>query len=65
MKRHTINNAVALAEAFIAAADAFKDREKTDEYFRQYVGICGFKETAAIRRASMELSRALTEVRKP
>jgi hypothetical protein len=64
MKRQTIETAVALAEAFIAAADAFKDREKTDEHFRQYVGICGFKETAAMKRASMELSRALTEVRR-
>ena len=64
MKRHTIDNAVALAEAFIAAADAFKDREKTDEFFRQYVGIYGFKETAAMKRASMALSRALTEMRR-
>ncbi len=66
MKRYTIDAAKDAAERFIAAVDAMKEREASDDYFRRYMTTgTGFKETAAIRRASLDLTRALAEMRKP
>lgn len=65
MQRWAIDEAADAATRFLEAVEAFKEREKEDDYFRRYVGITGFKETAAIRRASMDLTRALATVRKP
>jgi hypothetical protein len=65
MRRYTISDARSAAEAFMDAVDALEEREKTDDHFRRFMGICGFKETAAVRRASMTLTRALAEMRKP
>lgn len=55
-----------------SAMDKFNDtlsilhaRYARDEHFNQYMGITGFKETAALKRASMDLTRALAELRKP
>ena len=50
---------------FIARCDELIERHATDEYFRKYfeVGI-GSKEMGAVKRASMDLTRALTELRK-
>ena len=65
MKRHTISDAKAAAEAFIAAVESLEERESSDDYFRRYMGIFGFRETAAVCRASMDLTRALAEMMKP
>jgi len=66
MKRYTIDAAKEAAERFIAAVDAMKEREATDDHFRRYMTTgTGFKETATIRRASLDLTRALAEMRKP
>lgn len=65
MKRYTISDAKREAEAFLAAIDALEEREQADDHFRRFMGITGFKETAAVRRASMSLTRALAEMRKP
>lgn len=65
MQRWAIDEAADAATRFLEAVEAFKEREKEDDHFRRYVGITGFKETAAIRRASMDLTRALATVRKP
>ena len=65
MKRYAIDNAKEAAEKFIAAADAVEDRSNSDDNFRRMMGIVGFKETAQLRRASMDLTRALAEMRKP
>jgi hypothetical protein len=65
MKRYTIKDAKNVAKRFLAAVSEFEERERTDEEFRRFVGITGFKETAALRRASMDLTRALAKMRKP
>ena len=49
---------------FIARCDELIERHAKDEEFRKYMEITGFKETAAVKRASMDLSRALSEMRK-
>jgi hypothetical protein len=65
MKRHTITEAKKAAKRFLSAVSEFEERERTDDQFRRFIGITGFKETAAVRRASMDLTRALAEMRKP
>lgn len=65
MKRYTITDAKNAAERFLAAVSEFEERERTDDHFRRFIGITGFRETAAVRRASMDLTRALAEMRKP
>ena len=59
MKKEAIIKAVTAARIFIN-----REKELTAEDYK-YLGICGNKRTAALRRASMELSRALSEARKP
>jgi len=50
---------------FIARCDELIERHATDEYFRKYFeGGIGSKEMGAVKRASMDLTRALTELRK-
>lgn len=49
----------------VTAARIFINREKeltADDY--KYLGIVGTKRTSALRRASMELTRALSEMRR-
>ena len=65
MNRGSMGDAREAAERFINALDRLEEREETDDYFRRYMNIIGFKETAAVRRASLDLSRALTEMRRP
>lgn len=58
MKKEAIIRAVTAARIFI-------NREKeltTDDY--RFLGICGSKRTSALRRASMELTRALADLRR-
>ena len=65
MQRYRIDEVSAAMDRLSDAIDAFKTREEHDDHFRRFVGISAFKETAAIRRASMDLTRALAEMRKP
>lgn len=64
MDNETLHRAQQEALAFLAAIDALHQRTLTDPQFRQFRGITGFKETAAVRRASMTLTRALADVRR-
>jgi hypothetical protein len=65
MERHRINDAREIAQRFILAIDDMHEREKQDDHFRRMMGIVGFKETAAVRRVSLDLTRSLAEMRKP
>ena len=58
-------DSVNAAQAFIDAVEALRERHAKDRYFQQMHGIVGFKETAAVRRASMTLTRALADLRRP
>lgn len=63
-KQEKIARARSEALRFIARCDELIKRHAKDEDFRRYMEIVGFKETAAVKRASMDLSRALSEMRK-
>lgn len=65
LESKTLADAVAAAQAFIDAVEALRERHAKDKNFREMfnVGI-GFKETAAVRRTSMTLTRALADVRR-
>ena len=52
------------ARRFLDRIAALRNRFATDKDMRRYFGIVGFKETAAVKRASMDLSRALVELRR-
>ena len=49
---------------FLRAIDALRRRVNEDEHFARYMGITGGKETAAVKRASLDLTRALAEMRR-
>ena len=61
MNPKTVNKAVEEAQRFLDAAEAWKKAEadKVKSYFAVP------KESGACRRASMDLTRALAELRKP
>ena len=63
MKRYRITEAKEAAQRFIDAVDAMQDREQADDYFRRMLSIGGFKETAAVKRSSLDLTRALARMR--
>ena len=65
MKENTISNAERAAERFLAAVQRHNLRRERDPYYRKNFELTGFRETAAIRRASMDLTRALADMRKP
>jgi len=58
MKKEAIIKAITAARIFIN-----REKELTAGDY-QYLGITGSKRTSALRRASMELTRALAEMRK-
>lgn len=60
MNIETLNNAIKEAVRFIEMPHAVTDRAKKDKYI-----FLGCKETAACKRASLDLTRALSELRKP
>lgn len=62
MKYKTIQAAVAEAKRFIDAASNVKQSEYNGKKFD---GIDSNKESGALRRASMDLTRVLAEMRKP
>lgn len=53
------------AVMFLKRMKAFKKRYNDDEYFRRYLTISGGAENAALKRTSMDLSKALVKLRKP
>lgn len=61
MNISTVNAAVVEAKRFLKAAEAFKkaEAEKKAGYYMNP------KESGAVRRSSMDLTRALAEMRKP
>lgn len=60
MNIETLDNAVEEAKKFIEKAEKAIKRSEEDGYT-----FFGCKETAACKRASMDLTRALSELRKP
>ena len=61
MKLEKLHKAIAEAERFLIIAK----RAEGSLLNKKYAYITGSKETAAARRASMDLTRALAELRKP
>lgn len=64
MDMKAIDKAIFEAERFLDVAKMLKDRHANDKDFRNFFGITGFKETGALRRTSLDLSRALSAMRK-
>ena len=62
MRAENIEAAVAEAKRFIARAEALKARRKKDEWLHDFQGC---KESGAVRRASLDLTAALADMRKP
>ena len=60
MREATLTQAIMAAERFVELAEAARKRIVADRY-----ALHGSKETAAAKRASMDLTRALAEMRKP
>lgn len=50
---------------FLKRMKAFKKRYNEDEQFRRYLNITGGAENAALKRTSMDLSKALVKLRRP
>lgn len=59
MTYEALNEAINEARRFLKAAEAAKKRIKGDMYWAM-----GCRETGACRRASMDLTRSLAELRK-
>ena len=59
MNEHTLKEAVSEAERFLKRAKELQDllKDKPHAFY-------GTKETGAVRRASMDLSRALSDLRR-
>lgn len=65
MNRDKIAAAVAEAERFIARAKALPEPQPYECGGRQYVNDNFPREQGAIRRASMDLTRSLADLRRP
>ena len=52
------------AQRFLKRVKAYEERYGSDTNFREYCHMVGFKETGALRRASLDLTRALAQMRK-
>lgn len=52
------------AQRFIGKLDELQDRADRDGHFARFMDITGGKETAAVKRASMDLTRALADLRR-
>lgn len=65
LESKTLADAVAAAQAFLDAVEALRERHAKDKGFREGMNVgLGFRETAAVRRTSMTLTRALADVRR-
>ncbi|KKK46915.1 hypothetical protein LCGC14_3160480 [marine sediment metagenome] len=60
MKRDQLLEAMEDAHRFLTTARLAENRLKVDKY-----AVCGTKETATCKRASMDLTRSLARLRKP
>lgn len=49
---------------FMSASDAHRVRMNNDDHYAKYWYITGSPETSAIKRASMDLTRALADLRR-
>ena len=63
MRVETIREAVERARMFARQGDAFIQATKAEG--GKYLLICGNKQSGQLRRSSMDLTRALAEMRKP
>jgi len=63
MTRSNVGKAKALAKKFIAACDEMQSKQPPASQVSDM--IFASKESGALRRASMDLTRALAELRKP
>jgi hypothetical protein len=52
------------ARRFLDRVAALRERYAEDEYMQDYFNIVGFRERAAVQRASMDLSQALVKLRR-
>lgn len=59
MKEENLNTAIAEAKRFLEKAKKLKTKAKKDDWW-----YFGCKESGAVRRSSMDLTRALAELRK-
>ena len=64
-KLERIKAAYEEAKRFKDRCDDLFDRMYQDGDIEKFLGINGYKESGAVRRASMDLTRALAEMRKP
>lgn len=62
----TVRAAIAEAQRFVTAAEDLLERDEADarQEYRTYP-LTGSKASGATRRASLDLTRALAEMRKP
>lgn len=65
MKYANILAAEKEAERFLEMVQRYRDRHAADSRFAMYCEMCAYKECGAVRRSSMDLTRALAEMRKP
>ena len=65
MKHANILAAEKEAERFLEMVQRYRDRHNSDADFRRFCEIVGHRETGALRRSSMDLTRALSDMRKP
>jgi len=65
MTNERIKAAEVIAMRFLTAIKAVEARKKSERDGGAYLSLTGFKESGALRRASMDLTRALAEMRKP
>lgn len=63
MKIENINSATEEAKRFLKVVIEMRKRAKSDYEFMNYFEMGKYKETAALRRASMDLTRALSKMR--
>lgn len=61
MRRREINEAKKSAKEFIARVSEYEARVSEDDYLE----LVGTRESGAVRRASMDLTRALSKMRRP
>lgn len=62
---NTVRTAKAEAKRFLERVKALEERSRKDATAINYLGFCGCSETGAVRRASMDLTRALADLRRP
>ena len=65
MRRTAVDEARAAAKRFIAALDLLETRLANDPHARTRWEYTGLRETGAVKRASLDLTRALADLRRP